>query len=45
VIIYRHWPVSSLWALGILIGVDMLFYGWTWIMLAMMLRKLPAAER
>lgn len=44
-IIFRHWPTSSLWALGVLIGVDMLFYGWTWIMLAMLLRRLPAAAR
>lgn len=45
VIIYRQWPEASLWVLGILIGVDMLLYGWTWIMMALMLRRLPVTAK
>lgn len=41
IIIYRQWPEASVWVLGLLIGVDMLFYGWTWIMMSLGLRRLP----
>ena len=40
-IIFRHYPVSSLWVPGLLVGLEMLFSGWTWIMLALVIRKLP----
>ena len=41
VIIYKHFPSSALWVIGLLIGLEMLFNGWTWIMLAVGLRRLP----
>lgn len=40
-VIFRHLPASALWAIGLLIGIEMLFNGWTWIMLAFALRNLP----
>ena len=40
-IIYHHYPQSSFWALGLLVGVEMLFHGWTWIMLSLAISKLP----
>jgi uncharacterized membrane protein HdeD (DUF308 family) len=40
-IIYRHFPSSAVWVLGILVGVELLFNGWTWIMLALAVRNLP----
>jgi uncharacterized membrane protein HdeD (DUF308 family) len=43
-VIYRHLPYSALWALvviGLLIGVEMLLNGWTWIMLSIELRRIP----
>lgn len=40
-IIYRHFPESSLWAIGLLAGVEMLFNGWTWIMLSLVIRAAP----
>lgn len=45
IIIYRQWPEASIWVLGLLIGVDMLFYGWTWIMLSLVLRGLPVTAK
>jgi uncharacterized membrane protein HdeD (DUF308 family) len=42
VIIYRHLPEASLWVIGLLVGLEMLFNGWTWVMLALVLRKMPA---
>ncbi|MBU4271367.1 MAG: HdeD family acid-resistance protein [Planctomycetes bacterium] len=44
VIIYRlydRFPESSLWILGLLIGIEMLFHGWTWIVLSLAIKKLP----
>jgi len=45
VVIYRHFPECALWVVGLLVGLEMLFNGWTWIMLAMAVRSLrrPAA--
>jgi uncharacterized membrane protein HdeD (DUF308 family) len=42
IIIYRHFPNSALWVLGVLVGVEMLFHGWTWIVLSLAVRRLPA---
>ena len=42
IVIYKHFPQSALWVIGLLVGLEMLFNGWTWIMLAIGLRKLPA---
>ena len=41
VIIYRQFPQSALWVIGLLVGVEMLFNGWTWIMLSLAIRKIP----
>ena len=40
VLIYRHFPSAALWLLGTLVGIEMLLNGWTWLMLALQLRKL-----
>jgi uncharacterized membrane protein HdeD (DUF308 family) len=42
VIIYRHFPESSIWVLGVLVGLEMLFYGWTWIALSLAIKNIPA---
>jgi uncharacterized membrane protein HdeD (DUF308 family) len=44
--LYHHFPPSSIWILGLLIGIEMLFNGWTWIMLSLAIRNIPekAAE-
>lgn len=39
-IIYAQWPLSSLWVIGLFIGIEMVFSGWTWIMLSLSLRKI-----
>ena len=41
-IIYRHVRENSLWVIGLLIGLEMLFHGWTWIMLSLAIRNIPA---
>jgi uncharacterized membrane protein HdeD (DUF308 family) len=44
IVIYKHFPKSALWVIGLLVGLEMLFNGWGWIMLALGLRKLRASE-
>ena len=38
-IILNHWPVSSLYILGLLLGIDLLFAGASWIGMGLSLRK------
>ena len=42
-LIYKQWPQSGLWFIGLYIGIEMIFNGWAWIALAIGIRKLPAA--
>jgi uncharacterized membrane protein HdeD (DUF308 family) len=41
IVIYRQLPLDALWVIGLLVGLEMLFNGWTWIMLACAIRRLP----
>jgi uncharacterized membrane protein HdeD (DUF308 family) len=41
IVIYRHFPQTAIWVLGLLLGLEMLFHGWTWIMLSLAVRNLP----
>ena len=42
VVIYRHFGAEqALWIVGLLVGLEMLFHGWTWIMLALAIRHIP----
>ena len=41
VVIYRQFPASAIWLLGLLVGLELLFHGWTWIMLSLAVRHLP----
>jgi len=34
------WPISGLWAIGLFVGIDLIFSGWTWISLALGLHKM-----
>ena len=43
-IIWRQLPESALWVVGLLLGIEFLFNGWTWIMLAFAFRNLPVEE-
>jgi uncharacterized membrane protein HdeD (DUF308 family) len=38
IMIWRQWPESSLWVIGLFVGIDLLFNGWSLIMLALALR-------
>jgi uncharacterized membrane protein HdeD (DUF308 family) len=38
VLVLAQWPASGLWVIGLLIGIDLIFYGFAWIALALGLR-------
>ena len=42
VIIYKNMPGTALWAIGTLVGIELLFAGWFWLMLGLAIWKLPA---
>jgi uncharacterized membrane protein HdeD (DUF308 family) len=44
ILIWRDWPEASLWVIGTFVGVDLLFNGWCWVMLALAARKLPQVK-
>jgi uncharacterized membrane protein HdeD (DUF308 family) len=41
-IILSGWPESSLWVLGLLLGIDLVFHGWSWMILALTVRTFHA---
>jgi uncharacterized membrane protein HdeD (DUF308 family) len=43
VLIWKGWPESSLWVIGLFVGIDLLFHGWSWVILALTVRTYTAA--
>lgn len=43
IVILAKWPVSGLWVLGTLVGIDLLLHGAWWIALGWQLRREPRA--
>ncbi|MCY2994375.1 MAG: HdeD family acid-resistance protein [Planctomycetota bacterium] len=43
--IWRQWPLSGLWVIGLFVGIDMLFNGWSLVMLGLAAKNLPTTER
>ena len=41
VMIWRQWPYSGLWVIGLFVGIEMLFNGWSLVMLSFAGRRLP----
>jgi uncharacterized membrane protein HdeD (DUF308 family) len=41
--IFNSWPDSGPWVIGLFLGIDMIFHGWSWVMLALAARRLPEA--
>jgi uncharacterized membrane protein HdeD (DUF308 family) len=39
VMIWSRWPFSSLWVIGLFVAIDMLFQGWSYVMLAFVARR------
>jgi uncharacterized membrane protein HdeD (DUF308 family) len=43
-VIWQGWPLSGLWVIGLFIGIDMMFNGWSLVMLAVAAKTLPVSE-
>jgi uncharacterized membrane protein HdeD (DUF308 family) len=41
IMIWRQWPFSGLWVIGLFVGIEMIFYGWSLVMLALAGRSMP----
>jgi len=42
IIIWRQWPISGLWVIGTFVGIDLIFDGWSLVMLGTTARQQPA---
>ena len=42
--IWRQWPLSGLWVIGLFVGIDMILNGWSLIMLGLAAKNLPTTE-
>jgi uncharacterized membrane protein HdeD (DUF308 family) len=40
IMIWQQWPVSGLWVIGLFVGIDLIFTGWTWLILALSVKRL-----
>jgi uncharacterized membrane protein HdeD (DUF308 family) len=43
-LIWREWPASALWVIGLYVGIDLVFRGFNWVALGLALRALPRPE-
>jgi len=39
IMLWIHWPTSGLWFIGLAIGIELIFRGWAWVMLALRMRS------
>lgn len=39
ILIWQEWPVSGLWVIGVFMGIDAIFTGWSWVMLALIVKN------
>jgi uncharacterized membrane protein HdeD (DUF308 family) len=40
-LIWRELPEAALWVIGLFVGIDLLFIGWSWVMLGLAVRQAP----
>ncbi len=43
VLIISQWPISGFWVIGLFVGIDLVFAGWAWVLLALAAHK-PAKQ-
>lgn len=41
VMIWRDMPAATLWVIGTFVGIELIFAGWSWVMLGLSARRLP----
>ena len=43
-LIWKKWPSSALWVIGLFIGIDLILTGWSWVMLSLTAKRLVSQE-
>jgi uncharacterized membrane protein HdeD (DUF308 family) len=43
--IWRQWPLSGLWVIGLFVGIDMIFNGWSLVMLGLAAKRIPTEAK
>jgi len=38
-LVYKQWPYSGMWIIGLFVGIELIFNGWAWIMLSFGLKQ------
>ncbi len=44
IMIWQQWPESTEWVIGLFVGIDLLFNGWSWVMLAFLVKDAGARD-
>jgi uncharacterized membrane protein HdeD (DUF308 family) len=44
VMIWQDIPESTLWLIGTFVGIDLIFIGWSWVMLGLGVKSIPEAK-
>jgi uncharacterized membrane protein HdeD (DUF308 family) len=44
IMIWRQWPSSALWVIGLFIGIEMILYGWSLVMLSLIAKGAVVPE-
>jgi uncharacterized membrane protein HdeD (DUF308 family) len=39
ILLWVHWPWSGFWFIGFAVGIELILRGWSWVMLATLLRR------
>jgi uncharacterized membrane protein HdeD (DUF308 family) len=39
--IWKQWPYSGEWVIGLLVGIDLVYNGWMWMMLGLLVKTAP----
>ncbi|MCI0463547.1 MAG: DUF308 domain-containing protein [Gemmataceae bacterium] len=43
-LIWSEWPESSLWVIGLFVGIDLVLHGWSWVLLGLSVRTHQATQ-
>ena len=40
ILIWQQWPEAAFWVIGLFVGIDLIFTGWTWVILSLAIKNL-----
>jgi len=44
ILIWQQWPAAAIWVIGLFVGIDLIFTGWTWVILALAVKNLQPSR-